>query len=77
MKILNYEELMADLGSKLEALGYERIEALCTPESQMNGKSDRYICYANTEVQIVIDNNYTSYFWIYFYRLGDYKPSIS
>ena len=40
--------------------------------SQLNHKSLRYICLVNDDVQIVIDNNGTKYFWITFYVTGDW-----
>ena len=37
-----------------------------------SGRSDRYICYTNGKVQIVINNNHTRHFRIYIYNDGDW-----
>ena len=37
-----------------------------------SGKSNRYVCFVKGDIEIVIENNYTKYFWIYFYVTGDW-----
>ena len=40
--------------------------------TQTNHRSLRYICMIKDDVQIVIENNGTKYFWITFYVTGDW-----
>ena len=40
--------------------------------SQFVSRNNRYICMINDDVQIVIENNGTKYFWITFYVTGDW-----
>ena len=57
--------------STLDAEGF----TLDMANSQLNSRNNRYICLVNDDVQIVIENNNTKYFWITFYVTGDWTLS--
>ena len=40
-----------------------------------SGRSNRYITFIKGDVQIVIENNFTKYFWIYIYETGAWSLS--
>ena len=63
-----FNTLAAKIIAELEAEGF----VLDNANSQMNNRSNRYICMINDDVQIVIENNGTKYFWITFYVTGDW-----
>lgn len=73
VRVTNYEELMADLQSRLEALGYVVSAANTDMSGGESGQSNRYLCMVKGDIQIVIENNHTKYFWIDFYHLGDWS----
>ena len=73
VRITNYEELMAELQSKLEALGYVVSAANTDMSGGESGQANRYLCMVKGDIQIVIENNHTKYFWIDFYHLGDWS----
>ena len=52
----------------LENEGY----VLDMANSRFVSRNNRYICMVNDDVQIVIENNGTKYFWITFYVTGDW-----
>ncbi len=68
VKITNYDEIIAQLDAALiDGLGYTKSMA----NTGVYG-SDRYVTYVKNNIQIVVDNNYTRYFWIDFYFAGDW-----
>lgn len=72
-KINNYEEISQKLREVLEAAGYQYSNGNSDTSGGKLGLSDRYECYFNGNVEIVIQNNHTKYFWIYFYITGDWN----
>ena len=67
-KITDYDEIMAALDEKLGAFGYKRSLANCGVSG-----GDRVVTYIKNNVLIVVENNYTSYFWIYFRRVNEWS----
>jgi hypothetical protein len=73
MKITNYEEIMSEIDTALKAAGFTLSIANTDTTGGSTGLSTKYACYIKNDVQIVIENNNTRYFWIYFYKTGDWK----
>lgn len=71
-KVLNYDEIIEILGNELEKLGFTLSVANTDTSGGATGQSNRYVCYVSDEIQVVIENNHTRYFWIYFYKTGDW-----
>lgn len=71
-KILNFDEIIEVLGEELEKLGFKLSIANTDTSGGEFGQSNRYVCYVNEDIQIVIENNHTKYFWIYFYKTGEW-----
>ncbi len=72
-KITNYEEIIEELTTLLEAEGFVISKANTDTSGGPLGKSDRFICFIKGDIQIVIENNHTKYFWIKFYKTGDWS----
>lgn len=72
MQMVGYEELMAELGEALTAEGFTLSRANTDMSGGESGHSNRYVCYINGDIQIVIENNFSRYLWIYFYKTGDW-----
>ncbi|HBF15196.1 MAG TPA: hypothetical protein DDW30_05870 [Clostridiales bacterium] len=73
-KITNYDEIIAQLTEALKAIGFKVSAANTDTTGGETGRSNRYVTYTNDSgVQIVVENNFTSYFWIYFYKVGDWS----
>lgn len=71
-QVTNYDELIASLTEALEKLGYVVNKANTDTSGGVTGRSDRVICYVKGDIQIVVTNNHTKHFSMYFYRAGDY-----
>ena len=71
-RITNYEELMEEIKDALVAEGFVLSVANTDTTGGESGKSNRYVCFVKGDIEIVIENNYTKYFWIYFYVTGDW-----
>lgn len=73
------DELFADLYNKMKEVmakyGYQVSEGNTDISGGKSGQSDRYITFIKGDVQIVIQNNHTKNFWIYFYKTGDWTLS--
>ena len=66
-KITNYEELMQQVIDEFAKYGFSLSAANTDMSGGENGKSDRYVTLIHESgIKIVIDNNHTKYFWIYF-----------
>lgn len=72
-KITNYDEIIEILGDELVKAGFVLSPANTDTTGGESGKADRIVCYMNEDITIVIENNYTKYFWIYFYQTGDWS----
>ena len=72
VRITNYEEIIEKLTELLTAEGFEISRANTDMTGGETGQSNRYICFIKGDIQIVIENNHTKYFWIYFYKTGDW-----
>lgn len=73
MRITNYDEIKEILDEKLTNAGFVYSPANSDISGGASGKSDRVLCYMNEDITIVIENNYTRYFWIYIYQTGDWS----
>lgn len=71
-KITNYEEIIEKLSELLLAEGFSISLANTDMTGGPLGKTDRVICFIKDDIQIVVENNHTKYFWIYFYKTGDW-----
>ena len=71
-RITNYEELMNELITALQELGYTLDESNTDTSGGETGLRDRYVCLYKGNVEIVITNNHTKHLSIYFYQLGDW-----
>ena len=71
-KITNYDEIIAALDQALTALGFQKSTTNTDTSGGESGRSNRYVTYTNGGVQIVIENNFTRYFWITFYKTGEW-----
>lgn len=72
-QITNYEELMAELQAALEKEGFVLSKANTDTTGGASGRANRYVCFIKGNIQIVIENNFTKYLWIYFYKTGDWS----
>ncbi len=70
------DELFAEIYNKMKEVfakyGYTLSEGNTDISGGASGQSDRYITFIKGDVQIVIQNNHTKYFWISFYKTGDW-----
>lgn len=71
-RITNYEEIIDELTELLTAQGFEISRANTDMSGGESGQANRYVCFIKDDIQIVIENNHTKYFWIYFYKTGDW-----
>lgn len=73
------DELFAELYNKMKEVmakyGYSVSEGNTDISGGKSGQSDRYVTFIKGDVQIVIQNNHTKNFWIYFYKTGDWTLS--
>ena len=72
-QITNYDELIAELRAALEKEGFVYSNENSDTTGGESGRSNRYVCLIKGDVQIVIENIYTKYLYIYFYKTGDWK----
>ena len=74
-QMVGYEELMNELITALNGVGFAVSNANTDMTGGTTGRSNRYLCLIKNDVQIVIENNHTRYLWIYFYKTGDWTLS--
>lgn len=68
-----FQKIKKEFDTKLGALGYELNKNNTDLTGGATGRSDYYLCYTNGSIQIVINTNHTRFFWIDFYKLGDWS----
>ncbi len=71
-KITNYDEIIAELTAALEADGFTLSIANTDISGGASGRANKIACFIKGDIQIVIENNYTRHFFIYFYKTGDW-----
>ena len=71
-RITNYEEIIEELTEALLAEGFSVSLANTDMTGGESGQASRYICYIKGDIQIVVQNIHTKYFYIYFYKTGDW-----
>lgn len=73
----DYQELMQKLETALNALGYTKSSSNSNTEKDPLLGGSRYATFINSsaDIQIVIENNYTRYFWVSVYHMGDWVLS--
>ncbi len=70
-QITNYEEIIGEISDALvNKFGFEISPGNTDMTGGASGRSTRYITFIKGDVQIVIENNFTKYFWIYIYQTG-------
>lgn len=67
-----FSALLTALNTAMAREGFNLSIANTDYSGGESGRSDRYICYTNGKVQIVINNNHTRHFRIYIYNDGDW-----
>lgn len=71
LQITDYEEIIEALTDVLvNKYGFEISRANTDTSGGESGRSNRYVTFIKGDVQIVIENNFTRYFWIYIYQTG-------
>ena len=70
--ITNYDEIMSEFIRRLEEEGYTLDAANTDTSGGENGLKDKYITLYKGDIQIVVQNIRTKYFYIYIYHLGDW-----
>lgn len=75
-QITDYEEIISAIKEALvNKYGFEISAANTDMTGGESGRSNRYITFIKGDVQIVIENNFTKYFWIYIYETGAWSLS--
>ncbi|MBP3422555.1 MAG: hypothetical protein J6K86_02190 [Clostridia bacterium] len=72
-QITNYEEIIEALTQALTAEGFKLSPANTDTTGGESGRASRYVTFVKEEIMIVIENNFTKYFWIDFYKTGDWS----
>ena len=77
-KIANYVQCVTALRDKLRAAGWQQDEQNSTERGDSAAwpqvrVGHRYICFVKGGVQIVVHNQNTGWFYIYFYKAGDWS----
>lgn len=72
-QVTNYDEIISALREALEKEGFKYSVENSDTTGGDTGRSDRYVCFIKGDVQIVVWNNFTKNFSIYFYKTGDWK----
>ena len=67
-----YQAVMQKLIDELEALGFEIDEGNSRTNGGTTGRQDRYLTFVKGDIEIVVWNNFTKNFSVYFYHLGDW-----
>lgn len=67
-----FEVLYNKMKEVMARYGYTLSEGNTDISGGKTGQSDRYVTFIKGDVQIVIQNNHTKNFWIYFYKTGDW-----
>ncbi len=71
-QIVGYHELMAKLEAELAKEGFKISAANSDTTGGDSGRQNRYVCFIKGDIQIVVENNFSRYLWIYFYKTGDW-----
>ncbi|MBQ8323257.1 MAG: hypothetical protein IJX91_04755 [Clostridia bacterium] len=71
-QITNFEEIIEQLTTALTAEGFTLSPANTDTTGGASGRSNRYVTFVKEDIMIVIENNFTKYFWIDFYKAGDW-----
>ncbi len=71
----DYQRLMTALGTALNAKGYTKSDANSNTDKDPLQGGSRYATFINSDagIQIVVENNFTRYFWVYIYHAGDWS----
>lgn len=70
--ITNYDEIIEELINALQEEGYTLDYANTDTSGGENGLKDKFVTLYKGDIQIVIENIRTKYFYIHFYHLGDW-----
>lgn len=72
-----FDEIMQIATETFAAKGLVLDRALTDVTGGESGRSDFVLVYSNSQITVVITNNHTKNFWIYFYNAGDYTRTDS
>ena len=72
-QVTNFDEIMEKADAALGALGFAKNRVLTDITGGTSGRADRYLVYDNGSITVVIENNFTRNFWVYFYNSGEYS----
>lgn len=79
MRITNWAELIEEIDAAMTAVGYKIQESNTDRWGTRSSSKSRYLCYTyddgNGGVQVVFENNGTSWIYIDIYNLGDWRLS--
>ncbi len=77
--VTNYEEICEKFKTELGKLGFAVSQANTDLKGKIPGQSSRYLTMISENgtgnIEIVLENNYTKNFWVYFYVTGDWTLS--
>ena len=71
-QITNFDEIIEELRRVFTEAGFVESIANTDLTGGESGRSDRFITFIKGDIQVVFENNFTKYFFIYFYKTGDW-----
>ena len=71
-QITNFEEIITELRKVFTEAGFTESVANTDLTGGESGRSNRYITFIKGDIQVVFENNFTKFFFIYFYKTGDW-----
>lgn len=72
-----FDDIMRIATESFAAKGLSLDRGLTDVTGGENGRRDFTLVYSNSQITVVITNNHTKNFWIYFYNAGDYTRNSS
>ena len=71
-QITNFDEIIEELRKVFTEAGFVESVANTDLTGGESGRANRYITFIKGDIQVVFENNFTKYFFIYFYKTGDW-----
>lgn len=73
----DYDKIVSELKTELAKLGYDYNKTNSNADKNVLEGGSRYVSFVNSEagVQIVIENNFTRYFWFKIIKIGEWTLS--
>ncbi len=72
-QVANFDELVKKCDDVFGALGFTKDLAQTDVSGGESGRSTRYVVYTTDKITIVLENNFSKNFWMYFYNAGEYN----